>query len=100
MSKDFFTARRELKEALIKQQDELEEQEKVLEKHRRSIEFYSKMHSKLTLESSKSTGDILDYFVLQETLQVQAVEQKIRSIQKNIRDIKRDLKLRYSLALW
>jgi hypothetical protein len=57
------------------------------------------MHSQLTLGSSETAGDVLDYCVLQETLKVQSMEQKIRSIQKNIRDIKRDLKLRYSLAL-
>ena len=83
MSKDWNAARRELKEALQKQQAELDHHKKALEVFQ-NVVFDS--------HTPDVVANIAERAIATET-------RKIRSLERNIRDIQRDLKTKYSLAV-
>lgn len=86
MSKDWNVARSQLKDAL-------EKQEEALRFHRDvALAALKKAKSEITSETPEAYGKTLDEQILRETIRVQSLE-------RNIRDIQRDLRGKYSLAI-
>ena len=85
MSKDWVVARTQLKEALQKQ-------EEALQKHREALESFKEAEKALGSDAPEEVGVKLDEQILRETI-------RVKSLERNIRDIQRDLSGKYSLAI-
>lgn len=83
MSKDWVVARTQLKDALQKQ-------EEALKCHRKALDSFKEAAK--DKNAPEDVGKILDEQILRETIQCQSLE-------RNIRDIQRDLRGKYSLAI-
>ena len=85
MSKDWNVARNQLKDALYRQ-------EQYLKQHRENLSRFEKARDSITEFTSDAVADMLEQAIAEET-------RRVKSIETNIRDIQRDLRGKYSLAV-